>query len=664
MCITRLLYFKMNIPTIPTSNSIIPVLGPTVLAAVLSNARHTLARAAAVMPLLLAGIMGLPQSTSAAHGRFINISTRALVQTGEEVMIGGFIIEDGTRQVLIQARGPELANDGIANFLADPVLTVINTTDPQNPLRITVNDNWEDTQGQWISDLWGDSPPLTDGSLSSAAVLNLVPGNYTAKVEGKDGTAGVALVEVIGIDTPETHGRFINISTRALVETGEEVMIGGFIIEDGPLQVLIQARGPELANDGIANFLADPVLTLTNTTDPQNPIELLVNDNWEQDDQGELISDLWGGSPNLAADSSSAALVIDLDPGNYTAKVEGKDGTTGVALVEVYGIDDTDREALTALYSAMDGANWTRSDNWGTDLPVDQWHGVGVDEWGRITRLDLSANQLTGPLPPEIGNLVNLETLWLFGNQLTGPIPPELGNLTNLKTLLLFDNELSGPLPAEIGALASLQDLWLYNNQLSGPLPAEIGALANLQSIDLFNNQLTGPIPSEIGALANLQDLWLSVNQLTGEIPTELGALANLQSLLLDENQFSGPIPVELGNLADLEELWFSDNQLTGPIPVELGGLANLQSLLLDNNQFSGPLPVELGDLTNLQDLWLSQNSFSGSIPLSLVGAPLTTFWYDNTDLCVPADTTLHDWLAAIMRHEGTGLDCGTQTDT
>ncbi len=618
----------------------------------------TLARGAAVLPLVLAGLVGVPQPTSAAHGRFINISTRALVETGEEVMIGGFIIEDGTRQVLIQARGPELANAGIANYLADPVLTVINTTDRQNPFRITVNDNWEDSQGQWISDLWGGSPPLTDGSLSSAAVLNLVPGNYTAKVEGKDGTAGVALVEVIGIDTPEADGRFVNISTRALVETGEEVMIGGFIIEDGARQVLIQARGPELANDGIANALADPVLTLTNTTDPDNPIELMVNDNWEQDDQGQLISDLWGGSPNLTAGSSSSALVLTLDPGNYTAKVEGKDGTTGVALVEIYGIDDTDREALTALYDTMDGANWTLSDNWGTDAPLDQWHGVSLDDRGRITRLDLSGNQLTGPLPPELGNLANLEILWLFGNQLSGPIPPELGNLANLKTLLLFDNELSGPLPAEIGNLASLQDLWLYNNQLSGPLPAEIGNLANLQSLDLFNNQLTGPIPTEIGNLANLQDLWFSDNQLSGPIPTEIGNLANLQSLLLDSNQLTGPLPPEIGNLANLQDLWFSDNQLTGPLPPEIGNLANLQSLLLDSNQLTGPLPPEIGNLANLQDLWLSHNQLSGPIPLSLVDTPLIVFWYDNTDLCVPADTTLRTWLATLQIHEGNGADC------
>ncbi len=129
--------------------------------------------------------------------KLINISTRAWVGTGENVMIGGFVVE-GTQQVLIQALGPELVNRGISNALADPVLTVTNTTDPTNPMM--VNDNWEDSQGELISDLWADGLPLTSGSLSSAAVLTLEPGNYTGKVEGKDGTTGVALIEVYEID--------------------------------------------------------------------------------------------------------------------------------------------------------------------------------------------------------------------------------------------------------------------------------------------------------------------------------------------------------------------------------------------------------------------------------------------------------------------------------
>ncbi|MBC9866941.1 MAG: hypothetical protein F7O42_03510, partial [Opitutae bacterium] len=144
---------------------------------------------------------------SAADGQFVNISTRALVETGEEVMIGGFIIEDGARQVLIQALGPELADRGITNALADPVLTVIQISEgepPRTPLdppiEFMVNDDWEDSQGQRISAIWGGDLPLAAGSLSSAAVLTLVPGGYTAKVEGKDETTGVAIIEVYGID--------------------------------------------------------------------------------------------------------------------------------------------------------------------------------------------------------------------------------------------------------------------------------------------------------------------------------------------------------------------------------------------------------------------------------------------------------------------------------
>ena len=592
----------------------------------LSNALHgprkldawrslaTLASCAAV------GLLGVSQPTSAADGKFVNLSTRALVGTGEEVMIGGFIIEEGSRQLLIQAIGPELANAGISNALADPVLTVINTTDPGNPVEFMVNDNWEDSQGQLVSDLWGGNPNLTAGSLSSAAVLTLDPGNYTAKVEGKDGTAGVAIVEVYDIDASDADGKFVNISTRALVEIGDEVMIGGFIIEEGSREVLIQAKGPELANDGIANVLADPVLTVINTTNRNNHIELLVNDNWE-DTQGQLVSDLWGGNPNLTAGSLSSAAVLTLEPGNYTAKVEGKDGTTGVAIVEVYEIDspDTgspDREALVALYNATDGANWTRSNNWGTNEPLGDWEGVRTDATtGRMVSLDLAGNNLTGPIPPELGNLANLEWLSLHENQLSGPIPGELGNLANLERLYLHENQLSGPIPGELGNLSNLRFLYLYDNQLSGPIPVGLGNLANLEGLGLYDNQLTGPIPAELGNLSNLRWLRLSENQLSGPIPAELGGLANLQFLFLHNNNLTGPIPAELGNLASLKRLWLDDNQLSGPIPVGLSDLSNLYSLRLSSNQLSGPIPGELGNLSNLRILYLGGNQLSGPIP-------------------------------------------------
>ena len=261
------------------------------------------------------------------------------------------------------------------------------------------------------------------------------------------GTAAILLVlaGLLGVSHPTSaaDGNFVNLSTRALVESGEEVMIGGFIIEGGAQRVLIQARGPELVNEGISNALADPVLTIIQTsegepprTELDPPIKIMDNDNWEEDDQGELISDLWGGAPNLTAGSMSAALVRTLPSGGYTARVEGKDGTTGVAIVEIYGIDspgggNPDFVALTTLYNEMDGPNWIRSDNWGTDAPLSQWYGVEIDENGRVIELDLTENQLSGPIPTELVNLTNLRILRLIDNQLSGCIPIGLREIGN-----------------------------------------------------------------------------------------------------------------------------------------------------------------------------------------------------------------------------------------
>jgi cysteine-rich repeat protein len=150
--------------------------------------------------------------------------------------------------------------------------------------------------------------------------------------------------------------------------------------------------------------------------------------------------------------------------------------------------------------------------------------------------VDPIANQLSGSIPPELGNLSNLTTLYLSGNQLTGPIPPALGNLNNLTTACLHSNQLTGPIPPEIGTLSSLDTLYLYNNQLTGPLPPEVGDLSNLTSLELSSNQLTGPIPSELGNLFNLDWLHLYGNQLSSDIP-DLTSLP-LSSLRFGSNAF------------------------------------------------------------------------------------------------------------------------------
>ena len=193
-----------------------------------------------------------------------------------------------------------------------------------------------------------------------------------------------------------------------------------------------------------------------------------------------------------------------------------------------------DRAALVALYNATDGPNWKNNQNWLSDEPLDEWYGVTVQN-GRVMRLFLGDNQMTGPIPSELGNLANLQELNLRYNQLTGPIPPELGNLANLDRLFLL------------------------SNQLTGPIPPELGNLANLRRLSLAGNRLTGAIPPELSHLANLEWLILDLNQLTGPIPPELGNLANLKRLILTNNQLTGPIPPELSDLANLEE--------TGPMP-------------------------------------------------------------------------------------------------
>ena len=304
-----------------------------------------------------------------------------------------------------------------------------------------------------------------------------------------------------------------------------------------------------------------------------------------------------------------------------------------------------DRAALVALYEATDGPNWDSNSNWLTDAPLDAWHGVSTDASGRVQKLHLAWNGLTGVIPPELGKLANLEWLHLSGNGLTlssngltGEIPPELGKLANLTSLNLRDNGLTGEIPPELGKLANLTSLNLYDNDLTGEIPPELGKLANLERLDLSYNGLTGEIPPELGKLANLERLDLSSTGLTGEIPPELGKLANLERLYLSRNGLTGEIPAELGKLANLTSLNLYGNGLTGVIPPELGKLANLESLSLHDNDLTGEIPAELGKLANLERLYLGGNGLTGVIPSAFSDLPnLKIFvWDKNAGLCAP----------------------------
>ena len=177
---------------------------------------------------------------------------------------------------------------------------------------------------------------------------------------------------------------------------------------------------------------------------------------------------------------------------------------------------DLERAVLIALYEATRGDEWSYNTNWlNSTYPLARWYGVRTDHEGRVTRLFLSDNDLTGPVPKALGNLTNLQSLWLDGNGLTGRIPEALGNLTNLQYLWLSGNELTGPIPEALGNLTNLQYLWLSGNGLTGPIPEALGNLTNLQILGLDSNGLTGPIPEALGNLTNLRYLYLGGNGLT-----------------------------------------------------------------------------------------------------------------------------------------------------
>ncbi|MYF63089.1 MAG: T9SS type A sorting domain-containing protein [Rhodothermaceae bacterium] len=174
-------------------------------------------------------------------------------------------------------------------------------------------------------------------------------------------------------------------------------------------------------------------------------------------------------------------------------------------------------------------------------------------------------NSLTGPIPPELGNLEQLQYLYLDNNTLTGLIPPEFGNLAQIRILELWRNSLTGPIPPELGNLPQLVNLMLSHNSLTGSIPHELGKLTQLEWLHLQDNSLTGTIPSELGNLAHLTQLHLSSNSLTGPVPPELGNLTQLQELRLQSNTLTGALPRSLMQLHSLRTLHFGGQQLCAP---------------------------------------------------------------------------------------------------
>jgi hypothetical protein len=269
-----------------------------------------------------------------------NISSRAFVQTGNNVIIGGFIVQGAEpKRVIIRAIGPELTHYGVPNALVNPTLELHDSTGAL----IASNDNWTHTiiggiiNSNQVQEIQASGHAPGDGR-ESAIIAELPAGNYTAIVRGVDNMTGVALVEVYDL-SPDTNSFLSNISTRSFVQTGDNVMIGGFIVAGtGSTRVIVRAIGPELTQYGVPNALLDPTLELHDHTGAL----IASNDNWLHTIIGGVItSDQTQAIRNSGyapGNTRESAIVADLPPGNYTAIVRGVNNTTGVALVEVYDL--------------------------------------------------------------------------------------------------------------------------------------------------------------------------------------------------------------------------------------------------------------------------------------------------------------------------------------
>jgi hypothetical protein len=260
-------------------------------------------------------------------GQFLNIATRLRVQTGDNVLIGGFIIS-GTdpKKVMVRGIGPSLAGFGIADALADPTLEVHDSA-----RTLATNDDWKLRPDNSSQEAEIESSLLAPTNEKESAIVTTLPANnagYTAVLRGKDNSTGIGVVEAYDLDIG-ANSRLANISTRGLVESGDNVLIGGIIPSKGLTKVVVRAIGPSLASFGITNPLMDPTLELFDESGTQ----VAFNDDW-QTSQKSLIEE----TTLVPGDSRESAIFACLRAGNYTAVVRGKNGATGIAVVEAYNV--------------------------------------------------------------------------------------------------------------------------------------------------------------------------------------------------------------------------------------------------------------------------------------------------------------------------------------
>ncbi|HEY3756553.1 MAG TPA: PQQ-binding-like beta-propeller repeat protein [Opitutaceae bacterium] len=268
--------------------------------------------------------------TVTTHAQLLNLSARANVQSGQNDLAAGFVVSNGTKQVVLRGVGPALAGYKVSVPLGNPVLTLFN----QDSIAIATNSGWNNNPAlsAAFSQVFAFSFPA--GSVDTALLESLPSATYTIQVDPTGSETGVALAEIYDDDQGTTQSRLVNISAHASVGTGADTLIAGFVIGGQTSEtILLRGVGPTLASHGISNPLPNPLLTLFDS----NSNTLATNSGWGNSTTISAVGNAVYAF-GLEANSADTAMVVTLPSGNYTAQLSGQNGTTGVGLVEVYEV--------------------------------------------------------------------------------------------------------------------------------------------------------------------------------------------------------------------------------------------------------------------------------------------------------------------------------------
>ncbi|XP_060669856.1 probable LRR receptor-like serine/threonine-protein kinase At1g53430 isoform X3 [Ziziphus jujuba] len=329
---------------------------------------------------------------------------------------------------------------------------------------------------------------------------------------------------------------------------------------------------------------------------------------------------LTAGMPNKAGAADFSGGTYKVSQGEHTGGIGGSD------LCAMFNLDLSNNQLVGPIPESLG------------DIPMNESLGKFNPNCSDFS-ISLSDNRLSGDIPASLGKLKFLNTLALQNNLLNGSIPPSLGEISHLNTLDLSENNLSGNLTETLGNLSSLSSLYLYSNNFTGPLPKSYGRLSDLQSFSISGNSLSGPFPDFITNWTSISTLELYGNNFQGRIPPEIFNLSTLYSLMISDVshssfQFpqisnlsgitylvmrncwiSGEIPEYLFNVSSLAYLDLSFNNLTGGIPhhLNLTRLQSLKYMSLANNKLKGTIPAWIGDANWNITIDLSYNNFSNS---------------------------------------------------